>query len=104
MATVVDIATVRLQTGQEENVPPYDDAYLGGLVDASGVNGATITIYEQLMAKYAKLVDVSEAGASHKFSDLYDNARKQVDYYRSLTGSSIPETAAVRVKKIVKTT
>lgn len=103
MAAASDIATVRLQTGQTENVPPYDDSYVGALIDASDVTGATVIIYEQLMAEYAKLTDVSEAGASHKFSDLYANARKQADYYRSITGTTLPETFGPKVKKIVRT-
>ena len=103
MADASDIATVRLQTAQTENVPPYDDVYVGALIDASGVTGATIIIYEQLMAKYSKLVDVTEAGASHKFSDLYSQARKQADYYRSIDGTTLPDVLpAVRVKKIVR--
>lgn len=102
MASVSDISTVRLQTGETAVAAPYTDEYVGALIDASDVTGATITIYEQLMAKYSKLVDVSEAGASHKFSDLYANAKKQAEYYRSIAGTTLPTVTGTKVKKVVR--
>jgi hypothetical protein len=104
MADSGDIQIVRRQTGQSENAAPFDDAYIGSLIDELGITGSTISIYEQLMAEYAKLVDTTEAGASHKFSDLYKNAKLQADYYRGIYLIEIGEEPdRTRVKKIVRT-
>lgn len=102
MASTSDIQTVRLQTGESADTPPYTDDYVGELIDASGVTGATVTIYQQLLAKYAKLVDTSEAGASHKFSDLYKNAKAQLESYQAILAAEAGTVEHVKVKKAVR--
>jgi hypothetical protein len=73
MASSSDIETVRLNT-DEPTQDTYSDSELGVLVDANGVAGASAIVWEQKAARYAGLVNVSEAGASHSFSDLHKNA------------------------------
>lgn len=82
MASPGDIAIVRVNTAEPNDVEPYTDSYIGGLIDASGVTGATLTIWEQKLATFSTSVDVTEAGASHKFSDLFKNAQAMVAYWQ----------------------
>lgn len=101
MAASSDIETVRRQTGVSDTGEPYTDAFIATLIDASGVTGATVTIWKELRAKYATLVDVTEAGASHKFSDLFKHATEQLGYYEEVLLLEVgPDT--VRVKKVVR--
>lgn len=80
MASVSDIETVRLNTN-ESTTETYSDDAIGALVDASGVAGATASIWEQKAARFSELVNVSEAGASHAFSDLHKNAVTMAAYW-----------------------
>lgn len=83
MATSADIAVVRINTSEPNNTAPFSDDYFGGLIDASGVTGATLAVWEQKLATFSSAVDVTEAGASHKFSDLFKNAQAMVAYWKS---------------------
>lgn len=99
MASASDILIVRGNTNEPNDVAPFTDAYIGGLIDASDVAGATAVIWENKAAILSEQVDVTEAGASHKFSDLFDHAQKMVTYWRTQAGTE-PTTGTVRVKKI----
>lgn len=99
MASPGDILIVRTNTNEPNNVPPFTDDYLSGLIDAEGVVGASATIWEQKAAKEATSVDVTEAGASHKFSSRFEQARKMAELWRAQAGTEEPQTT-VRVKKI----
>jgi hypothetical protein len=99
VADASDIQIVRNNTN-ESTADTYTDAYIGGLVDASDVTGATIAIWEQKVAKFSTMVDVTEAGATHKFSDLFDNAVKMLTLWRGGTGgvgAAASGSARVRV-------
>lgn len=74
MATAEDINYVRLSTNVSDTDPVYTSIYIGGLVDEHGRDGASAVVWRQKAATYAELVDVTEAGASHKFSELHKNA------------------------------
>lgn len=100
MATPADIARVRLNTNEPNNVDPYTDAYIGGLIDSSGVAGASAIIWEQKAASYSTKVDVTEAGASHKFSDLFDNAQKMIQYWRDQEEAEGGPAGRVKIKVI----
>lgn len=73
MADASDIAAVRLNTNEPTDATFSDDA-IGVLVDELGVAGASASIWGVKAGSYSELVDVTEAGASHKFSDLHKNA------------------------------
>lgn len=81
MASEAEVAEVRANTAEPTDEAPYTDAYIGGLIDASSVTSATLSIWRSKAANYAKLVDVSEAGASHKFSDLFRHAKDMIDIW-----------------------
>jgi hypothetical protein len=101
MAEALDIEAVRLNTGQAENTAPYTDEYIGGLIDASSVEGASAAIWRSLAASYSTKVDVTEAGASHKFSDLFKNAQAMAKQYEGLIIGITPSTPP-RVNTIVR--
>lgn len=70
MASEADIATVRLNTA-EAGQAPYSDEVIDQLVDTLGIDGASAQVWDWKAAAVAKLVNNSEAGASHSFSDLH---------------------------------
>lgn len=82
MAEPEDIDRVRKGTN-EPTTANYSDEYIGDLVDAIGVSGACVSIWEDKSAKFSTMGDVSEAGASHKLSQLYDNAMKMLAYWKA---------------------
>lgn len=100
MASASDITIVRNNTN-EPTTDPYSDEYVGALIDASGVTGATVVIWQQKVARFSTSVDVTEAGASHKMSDLFDNAVKMLDYWQGIldaeTGPVVSGAVRVRV-------
>lgn len=98
MATAEDISYVRLATNLEDDDPFYTSIYLGGLVDENGRDGASAVVWRQKAAKYAELVDVTEAGASHKFSELHKNALAMAAHYDAIEESFVIERP--RVKQI----
>ena len=103
MAAPEDIVIVRNNTN-EPTETPYTDEYLGGLVDALGVTGATVTIWEQKVARFSSAIDVTEAGATHKFSSLFDNAVKMLAYWKGVLNGETPGTTdGIRVREIART-
>jgi hypothetical protein len=100
MADASDIQIVRNNTN-EPTADTYTDGYIGGLIDASDVTGATIAIWEQKVAKFSTMVDVTEAGATHKFSDLFDNAVKMLAIWRGTdVTTGVVDSGATRVRVI----
>jgi len=83
MAAPTDIAEVRRNTDERDANGEYSDVLIGGMIDALDVVGATAKIWEEKAAAYSGLVDTTEAGASHKFSDLSKAAKAQADYWRA---------------------
>lgn len=105
MAAAGDIAQVRLNTNEPNDSGPYTDAYVGALIDSSGVTGATASIWESKAASIAATaVDITEADATHKMSDMFDHANAMIKYWRGVTESQVDEIqAVVRVRKIERT-
>jgi len=104
MASPEDLATVRANTATT-NTAPYTDTVVGDMIDAEGVLGASATIWTQKAAEVAHLVDVAEAGASHKFSDLHKNALALAADYRKQADAAVAPvdtTGQVRVRRIVR--
>ncbi len=105
MASVSDIATVRRNTNESTAVT-YTDVAIGALIDTHGVAGATASIWREKAGVYAGLVDVSESGASHKYSDLHKNALGMAKRWEDLDAIEnaplAPEAGRVKVKKIVR--
>jgi hypothetical protein len=98
MATQPEIEEVRANT-DEPNDTNWSDTDLEELIDSDGVNGASSIIWRRKAASYAKLVDTSEAGASHAFSDLHKNALQMMERFELLavSGSAVAGRAKVKV-------
>jgi hypothetical protein len=109
MATPSDIAQVRLNTNEPDDVDPYTDAYISALIDSGDVAGATLTIWQAKAATIAATaVDITEADATHKMSDKFDHANAMIKYWRGVTnpvivGVTDPNDRSVRVRVIQRT-
>lgn len=105
MASTSDIATVRRNVN-ESNTVTYTDVAIGELIDTHGVAGASASIWREKAGVYAGLVNVSESGASHNYSDLHRNALAMAKRWEDLdvTENAPPLAAAGRVvvRKIVR--
>lgn len=106
MATDADILYVRRNTNEPTD-DTYTDTVIEELIDANGVSYASAVIWEEKAASVATSADVTEAGASHKFSDIYKNFMAMAKYWRErITAEDIAEeelvAGRVRVKKIVR--
>lgn len=104
MASTSDIAQVRLNAN-EPTQAPFDDDYIGGLIDSVGVAGATVSLWESKAALIAETaVDVTEADATHKLSDKFDHANAMIKYWRGVSTTVEAELtgSVVRVRKIVR--
>jgi hypothetical protein len=104
MASTSEITQLRKNIGEHDASGGYDDEYLEGLIDASDVTGATIAVWREKAAKFSGLVDTTEAGASHKASDLFRHAKEMLTTWESVNSTVTVETnERVRVKRIVRT-
>lgn len=101
MADASDIAEVRRATNEPNDTNGYTDVLIGAYIDASDVAGAAAKIWSEKAAKYAELVNTSEAGASHAFSDLHKHAIEMFDFWDAQSGIVVGATEGrVRVRKI----
>lgn len=93
MATASQISDVRANTNEPDDTNGYTDIVIGTLIDALGnnVNLASGAIWRRKAAKFAELVDVSEAGASRKMSDLFKHATAMADHFDAV-GAGEEET------------
>lgn len=102
-ATPGDIAEVRRAT-DEPTQQEYSDDLIGIYVDAYGVSGANAKIWREKAASYAADVDTTEAGASHKFSDLHKNALAMAKHWEAVAASEteeeVPTSGRLKIKKI----
>lgn len=98
MASASEIAEVRENT-DERTQENWSDPQISDLIDASGVNTASAIIWRRKAAAYAKLVDVSEAGSSHAFSDLQGKAIKMAETFEASAAVS-EDVGRAKVKVI----
>lgn len=101
MASAGDIATVRRNVNESTTVI-YSDGTIGTYIDANGVTGASAIIWREKAARYSELVNVSESGASHSYSDLYKAALAMASKYESIEFLPPVSIGHVHVKKIVR--
>jgi hypothetical protein len=83
MATSGEIAEVRLNTDEPSETSLFLDKDIAALIDEGTVEFASGQIWMQKAAAYAKLVNVSEAGASHDFGTLQDKALQMATLFGS---------------------
>jgi len=105
MATPEQIQLVRRNTS-ELNDDVYSDEEISDMIDAGSMEEASASIWEEKAARYSTAADVTEAGATHKFSDLFKNAQAMAAYWRKkLEAVPTPEEDVLghpKVKKIVR--
>lgn len=86
MATPEQVAQLRLEIAEPDNVAPYADEFLSALIDeASSVNSAARVVWRGKAATAAHLVDISEGGSSRKMSDVYKNFLAMSGEYKDET-------------------
>lgn len=73
MATEEQIARVRRLT-DEPGTEVYSDTDLDVLIEQEGEAGAIAEIWNEKAARYADMVDTSEAGARRSLSQLHEHA------------------------------
>lgn len=105
MASASDVATVRRNVNESTDVD-YGDEDIALLVDAHGVAGTTAGIWREKAAKFADLVNVSESGASHSYSDLHKAALSMAARWEKIsadeTMAPVSEAGRVHCRKIVR--
>jgi hypothetical protein len=83
MATALEIADLRALV--DDKVEPYEfeDAELGGHIDAAGgdLRAAAGTVWAVKASRLAGLVDVTEGSSSRKMSQLHQQALAMAKYY-----------------------
>jgi hypothetical protein len=107
MATSGEITFVREKTNTFSN-EPYSDEAIGVKIDETGdVFLAIADIWRSKAAKYADLVNVSEAGASQALSDLQAKALQQAAYWEEQGGVTptvpVPSIGPAEVSVIRRT-
>lgn len=99
MATADDIAVVRLNVDEPTDTM-YSDSVIAGLIDSGSVASASATIWRWKAASYAKLVNVSEAGASHSNSDLSKNALAMAAKFAAEVAVVVPASDRPVIRQI----
>ena len=102
MATDAEVAEVRKNVAEQDD-ESFSNIYIGSLVDAVGITGASAAIWRKKAASYAELVNVTEAGASHSFSDLQRNALTMAAEFDAMALVEVDEASGagrVQVKVI----
>lgn len=100
MATVEQIAALRLLIAEQINAEPYTDTRLGLRIDAAGdLNTVAAAVWQEKAAKYADLVDISEGGSSRKMGDLHEQALNMVLHFQSMTPAASGGTRIRRLSR-----
>lgn len=81
MATSQEIAELRINIKEPNNVEPWTDEFLGDMIDAYGVDEASYRIWRSKATTVNSLVDISEGGSSRKMSQVYENYLKTADSF-----------------------
>lgn len=102
MATVAEIAALRLLIAEPANVDPYTDTRLGALIDA-GTDSRAIaaSLWREKAASYTSLVDVQEGNSKRSLSQLQKQALSMADGFDAeLSGESVELRRGSRTRKI----
>jgi hypothetical protein len=76
---------------------------LADMVSANGDN-YNLTVYEGWrwkMARYSRLIDITESGSDRKMSQKYKHAKEMVAYWKSICGDEETALAAATAGRIV---
>lgn len=101
MATVEEIAALRLLVAERIDAEPYTDAGLSERIDAAGdLNTVAAAIWQEKAAKYADLVDTSEGGSSRRMGDLHEQALNMVSHFRSIMSTGLAPLGGTRIRRL----
>lgn len=84
MASNDELAALRRAADVAADDAVYTDGLISPLIDSLGVNGAAAVIWREKAAKYATMVNTTEAGSSRSMSDLHAHAMEMADMYTRL--------------------
>jgi hypothetical protein len=87
MASADELGSLRRATDTLTTDPVYTDGLVSSLIDSLGVNGTAAVIWREKAAKYASMVNTTEAGSSRSMSDLYTHAVEMASMYTRLAAS-----------------
>lgn len=103
MATVEEIAALRLLIAESTGAEPYTDAALSERIDATGdLNTLAAEVWQEKAARYADLVDTSEGGSSRKMGDLHEQALNMVAHFRSIIPTGLAPVRATRIRRLTR--
>ena len=104
MATVDQVAALRLLISEPDDAEPYTDAALSARLDADqDADKTAYNIWTEKAAAWAGLADISEGGSSRKQGDLYEQALKMAEYFKGRITDGAPVTGGVtRVRRLTR--
>lgn len=102
MATVDEIAALRLLIAQPADVEPYTDVRLGALLDeGTDPRAIAASIWREKAASYSSLVDVQEGNSKRSLSQLQKQALSMAGGFDSeLAGEGLELRRGSRTRKI----
>lgn len=100
MATPNEIAELRGLIQEPNNVDPWTDEFLGGLIDRYGLEKSAKSVWKQKAAGYVEIVSISEGGSSRSNSDIHRNALAMVDAFDD--GDDGTAHTGTRTRRIVR--
>lgn len=99
MASVEEVAELRLLVAIPTDDPPYTDQYLSTLIDTYGMDTAAATIWRQKAAAASGLVDMSESGSSRKLSQLAATALDMANSFEGNAGEAQKVSFVVPIER-----
>jgi len=89
MASPSEIAQVRINTDLVNQDEPWDDDAIGAMIDQGlSVTRTSAELWRRKAAGVSGLVSMSEAGASHSFSDLQDQYLTMAKMYDDMAATA----------------
>lgn len=98
MATDQQIAEVRANTNEPDNVAPYTNDFIGGLIDSYGVTEAERKVWISKRNTAADLVSISEGGSSRQMQQVFEHYNAIVASYGeddNIGGARAPRTREI---------
>lgn len=89
MASSDELASLRRAADIPADDTTYTEILISPLIDSLGVNGAAAVVWREKAAKYASMVNITEAGSSRSMSDLQKNALEMAALYTRLADAEI---------------
>lgn len=103
MATPEQIAQIRRNINQPDNVDPWTDEYLSALIDGAGsVDLASAAAWEEKAAQVVDLVNISEGGSSRANGALHTQYLNMARQFREKVSGGIILGRASRTREAVR--